>query len=782
MQQAVPVQYFVCTLESAQDEVRLQRRCDWWIFDWPNFDRDWLFGNTYWWIQPPLRQSPLAYHYYSQLTNDLNTQISQAQASCESRRYPGQSTPPPGMRLNVSSRLQQGSRSQARSEKSGERTELSTRLSVGFAPGSGPQPPTPCQPIPRELFECPVDFDYTLYGPANDNFRWELRDAQPLTPDAYFELYGRTLKFNGSNTTQLLGGLHLIIDRVADLRVRFESRQIPPVITGRVDPNQALSYQVSTGNGFFNIAAIVELQHIESGQIHSASIHGPDYAPGQMPGYGWWPDGWAAMSMDANGVIQHHHIDWFYWINTIDPASRGLPGTGTYRLRYILLTYGYRTENRYVSSSVLGSSGDTRMSWQPIGLSHMPSLTTYTPGMTKGIIPPFELTYTRSPILADGIEFDAVFDLKNDTTFRFVVKVGNTFDFALGLIVQASGWQAWVSLLPGETKYLAGAVSISGMANWNAYPLHPQSPYYGWGGNWGSGYISMNNGVCTIPFSLFLTAPNAPETMPAHLPSLQASQRWYWDLASFGPQYEPKWGMIKRYAADGRYDYENNLEPFNLSVGLLKTLNVTTTQPSNSGLIDPASYFATGYNTSTYDGSPWHKRPWPTYSSWSSSAPIMCKGEQRHWDGAQYVWTAVDEISVSLTREMLQQVSAALGVAEHVVMDGDDIRWFQIGPGGSWHNLLWIDRFYTRNGTLINDTAMRAAFQSAISASTGDWPDYRNLVVHPAVRFGSFLDNGGFEMGDYLLGTNGAMTEVSSLSDLALVSSKFLYHISLAFQ
>ena len=65
MQQALPVRYFVCTLESAQDEVRLQRACDWWVFDWPNFDYYWLFGNYLWWIQPPPRQSPLAYLYYS---------------------------------------------------------------------------------------------------------------------------------------------------------------------------------------------------------------------------------------------------------------------------------------------------------------------------------------------------------------------------------------------------------------------------------------------------------------------------------------------------------------------------------------------------------------------------------------------------------------------------------------------------------------------------------------------------------------------------------------------
>jgi hypothetical protein len=785
MKQSVPVNFFVCSWENAQDEVREQRTCDWWVYDWQATDFYWLFGNQYWWIQPQPDHSPLARRYYDQLTGELNNAVSQSVGSCESRRYPSQETPTSGLHLSISSRLDQGGIRRSDSAGGGSSGGVKTQLSVPFSPGSAPPPPPqPCPDVRRELFSNPVDFGYVIHGPGGDNFRWEWRDQQTIPVDPYFELYDRTMKFTGSSGSQFLGSLHLVIDKLADLWVRFEDRPIPASVADRVDPDQPLSYQVSAGGGYFNIAAMIEVFHLESGQFYTTSVHGPDYGIAYLPPYGWWPNGWETMSMDAGGVIRHYNVDWFYWFDTRDPESMGLPTTGTYRMRYILLGYGYRTETRWVTSNALGLGGDNRMSWKSIWLSQMPGFTTYTPGMTNGLIPPFEITYTRSVVLANGIEFDAVFDLKNITTFRFVVKVTNNHDFALGVIVQASGWQAWVSLQPGETKYLAGAVSISGMTNWNAYPLHPQSPYYGWNGSWGSSYISMYNGLCSISFSLFLTAPTQPESTPANLPAKKATQRWYWDLASFGPQYEPEWGAIKRYATDGRYDYDYNLSAYNLSAGTLASFNRSITKPAYQALINPASYFVTGYDTSMYDwGSPWHKRPWPTYSGWGGlTAPIMASGERLTWNGSQNVWVYASEISLTFTRAMLQQVAATLGVTEYVVMDGDDIRWFELGPGGAWHNVLWIDRFYTRGGAVVDAAAMRAAFQTVIANNAGSWSNYRNLTVHASVRFGSFLDNGGFEVGDYLLGQNGDMVEVSSLADLGSVSTKFLYHIATTFQ
>lgn len=780
LQQALPIAYFACSWERARDEVQRQRACDWWIFGWPAVDFDWLFGHNKAGQTPLPDHSPLARSYYEQLSAAIQADIAQALSQCEQRHQAAQTDPKPGLRLSVASRLAQGRAVSASAKRPGR---VQTRLSVPFAPNSTP-PPAACPLLRRELFSEPVEFGYTVYGPGDGNFRWEWRDRQAPQLDPHFDLYGRTLRFSGAVLPQFLGQLHLLADRVADLWVRFEPRPLPPEVIARVDPAQPLSYELSPGSGYFGIAAVIELWHLDSGQIGFMSIHGTDHAPGQLSAPGAWPSGWDSMAMDAQGLIRHHGADLPFALWTLDPAALGLPTTGRYRLRYLLLAHGYQTGPRWVSSSVLGLNGDTRMSWKPLNLSHMPGLSSYTPGLTQGAIEPFEIEFVRSAVLASAIEFDAVFDFKHLSTFRFVVKLVNHLDFAVGLVVQAAGWQAWVRLDPGQTRHLAGAVGISGMGNWNAYPLHPQSPHYGWSRNWGGGSISMHNGVCSIPFSLFLTAPNAPDTMPAGLPPLRATQRWYWDPANFGPEDQPVWGAIKRHAEDGRYDYEYQLAPYDLAIGTLKTLRRSITQPPHQALIDPASYFVTGYDTSTVDwGSAWHKRPWPTYLGWGElGAPIMCRGERQRWDSnlQQTVWDYVDLITLALSRSQLQQVATALGITETVVMDGDDIRWFQIGPNGAWHNVLWIDRFYTQAGALVDEAAMRNAFQTLIDSQAGVWPSYRNLSVHPAVRFGSFLDNGGFEVGDYRPGPVGDFVEVTGglgLAALSSLSTRFAYRI-----
>ncbi len=780
---SVSIAYFACTLDDARDEVRQQRICDWWVFDWPDTDYYWLFGNQYWANHPLPDHSPLARHYYDRLTGELDAAISAAYQQCENRHYAIPSGSEEGLRLMLSSRLDGGHAMRAGSARQG----IEARLSVPFAPGSTPPIPIVCPLLQRELFAHPVAFDYTIHSPANSNFRWDLRNPTPLEPEPYFELYGRTLRFSGNVGAQYLGELHLVADRIADLWVHFEQRPIPASVAGRVDARQPLSYQVSPGAGYFGIAAAIELTHLESGQIWSGSVYGADHAPGEMTPYNGWPSAWEPMSIDAGGVIRHQNIDMSFWASTLDPDATGLPGVGTYRLRYILLAYGYQTFDRYVTSTALGSDGDTRLSWKPIQVSHLPALVSYTPGMTDGIIPPFELTYARSAVLANGIEFDAVFDLKNITTFRFVVRLRNTLDFAVGVIVRAAGWQAWVVLQPEELRHLAGGVSVSGMSNSDAYPLHPLSPHYGWQGNWGNGAVSMSDGQATVSFSLLLTAPVQPETVPAGIPALRATWPWVWDPGQVLSDGRPQWAAIKRYAPDGAYDYQDYLdrtERAGVTSGVIRAFDKSTPQPAYQTLINPGAYFVTGYDTSPYDwASPWHKRPWPRFAGWSAlTVPIMCRGEKQNWDGSKIVWIPVDEVPISLTREMVQEVAAHLGVTESVVMDGDDVRWFVPGSDGSWHNVLWIDRFYTRSGTLIGDAAMRAAFQAVLDAHTDTWTGYRNLVVHPSVRFGSFLDNGGFEVGDYFVGPQGDLVEVSSLDDLDAVSTRFLYQIQPDFQ
>lgn len=782
LQQALPIAYFACTWERSRDEVQRQRACDWWIFGWPALDFDWVLGYGKAGQTPLTDHSPLARSYYEQLSAAIQAEIAQTLSQCEQRHQAAQTDPKPGLRLSVASRLAQG-RAVSASDKHPRRVQ--TRLTVPFAPNSTP-PPAACPLLRRELFSEPVEFGYTVYGPGDGNFRWEWRDRQAPQLDPTFELYGRTLRFSGAVLPQFLGQLHLLADRVADLWVRFEPRPLPPEVMARVDPAQPLSYELSPGSGYFGIAAVIELWHLDSGQIGFMSIHGADHAPGQLSAPGAWPGGWDVMAMDAQGLIRHHGADLPFALWTLDPAALGLPTTGRYRLRYLLLAHGYQTGPRWVRSSALGQNADTRMSWKPLSLSHMPGLSTYTPGLTQGAIEPFEIEFVRSPVLADAIEFDAVFDFKHLSTFRFVVKLVNHLDFAVGLVVQASGWQAWVRLEPGQTRHLAGAVSVSGMGNGNAYPLHPQSPHYGWGRNWSSSYIAMANGQCSVPFLVFLTAPSSPESTPANLPALRATQRWTWDLANWGPQHAPLWAAIKKYGPDGRYDYEAVLQPSQPDALAITRLTRSITLPLHQPLIDPASYFVSGEGTSAYDWvSPWHKRPWPGYSGWGAlSMPIMVNAEQRSWDGVQEVWLPVQALSLSLSRAMLQQVAALLGVAEAVQMDGDDLRWFQISASGAWHNLLWIDRFYRPDGQVIDDAAMRAAFEAVIQAhATADppaWPNLRAIVVHPEVRFGSFLDNGGFEVGDYRPGPEGNFVEVTGglgLAALSSLSTRFAYRI-----
>lgn len=746
MKSPLPIKFFACTWQSAQDEVRRRRACDWWIYDWPYVDHQWLFGDGVF--------SPLARRYYDQIDGDLFYAVRQVYIQCESRHYAPQPEPKPGLRLTVSSRLDRGAVTHG---GSAEPSGIEARLSVPFKNGANSSP-TSCPMLRRELFSNPVGFDCTIHGPWNNNIRWEWRDRRPVPSAPYFDLYGRALDFYGNDVPAFLGSLHLVFHRVADLRVRFKPRPIPASAAGRVDPTQPLDYKVIDGTGYFGFAAVIEVTHLESGQIWYQSIHGANHSPGQMNTYSFWPRAWDQMSANADGVIRHYNVSLSYTLNTINPASIGLPTVGTYRMRYILLAYGYDTYDRYVRSDALGLSGDTRMSSKPIRLSHMPSLISYTPGLTSGIIPPFEVTYTCSPVLRDGIEFDAVFDLKNLTTFRFVIKVGNHFDFAVGLVVQAVEWQAWVRLEPGETKYLAGCASISTYRDTShTHPLQGYDHY--------SAY-----------FNLFLTAPDNPETTPANMPAKKATQRWHWDLSGWGPQYEPRWGAIKKYAPDGSYDYDFLLQ----QDSVIKRVDRSITKPSYQPLIDPATYFVTGYQTS-YFVSPWHKRPWPDSSL--DVVPISVNGEERTWNGSEYVWVPV-ETSILLTRAMMQQVAAQLGVTEYVVIDGDDMRWFVPGPTypETFSNVLWIDRFYTLSGALIDDAAMRSAFQTVIDNNAASWPYYRNIVVHPAVRFGSFLGYGSLEVGDCLLGPTGDMVEVGSLADLGSVSTRFLYRIRPEFQ
>ncbi|HMY41074.1 MAG TPA: hypothetical protein PK011_17245, partial [Marinagarivorans sp.] len=70
-----------------------------------------------------------------------------------------------------------------------------------------------------------------------------------------------------------------------------------------------------------------------------------------------------------------------------------------------------------------------------------------------------------------------------------------------------------------------------------------------------------------------------------------------------------------------------------------------------------------------------------------------------------------------------------------------------------------------------------AAFNAMLAHFNDDWPTYyRTLSVHEAVRFGTFLDNGAAEMGDYAVNETGHFLEANNL-DVNAVSTRFLYRI-----
>jgi hypothetical protein len=755
----IPVKFYACSRAKAEQSVRANRRCDQWLTMWPTVDPN---------------RTPLAISYDNQIQAQIESEINDAIASCEQQRLVSEQQSV-GLSIRVSSKLEGSS---AGGSASNSNPSPTAKLSVAFSPGS---PDRPCPMLPRELFTESVGFNYQVYGGANGNMSWMLQDPVQMQSDPYFDLYGRTMRFVGAAGNQYLGQLTLMINKLVDLSVQFTGHPIPSAVASRVNTNQALNYQVSSGSGYFNIAAVFELTHLDSGAMFYQSIHG-DQSPGYLPPWSQWPSAWDAMSPNAQGLIEHGGFTSSSSLIVPDPAYVGLPSDGEYLLRVILLAFGYNTGDRWVTSSAAGQGGDGRMSWQPLFFSHMPSVISYNPGLSEGLMPPFELQYSLGVSLATGIELDAVFDLKYITTFRFVVKLVNHLDFPVGLIVQASGWQAWVLLQPGQTRFLAGATSVSGMNNSNAYPLHPDSPVYGWNRAWGNASVQMDGfGNCKTAFNLYLTAPNQPDTVPANLPQKKAVLRWTSDPGQLTPQVLNRWGAIKLYSPQGQFDYP---VAFPGSVSL-KELRPSITKPEYQSLLNPVGYFQAGYSTPAYDYiTPWYKTPWPIHINLAGflQTPIMVSGEEKVRIGNQDTWVPFSERQLPLPRAMVQQVAAALGVSEYVVMDGDDLRWFELGPGGSWHNLLWIDRFYGAFGNLVDGQGMRTAFQTVINANGGEWSDYRNLVIHPNVRFGTFLDNGASEVGDYLLGPEGTMVEVGSFTDLGTVSSQFKYLIKPQYQ
>ena len=136
------------------------------VCPWPDFysvmndcDRE-----VYQWIEQIPWNSRPGYLSSEQqrIANTAYQQQYQQWSSCESGRYAGQTQPEPGLRLAVASRLAGGGIVRDDSASNG----ISARISVPFAPGSTPPPPTPCPSIPFHFLN-KVDKMGINYYPQN---------------------------------------------------------------------------------------------------------------------------------------------------------------------------------------------------------------------------------------------------------------------------------------------------------------------------------------------------------------------------------------------------------------------------------------------------------------------------------------------------------------------------------------------------------------------------------------------------------------------------------------
>lgn len=770
MQDSVAVKFYVCSWERAQGQARAERICEHWLSDWLALDRDWLIPNN-----AGEALSPLASAYYAASQSALESRSNELYLACEQGRFVSLPSSSNGLALRIATRLPG-----TKSNHSTIRPEILSKLAVPFQTDGTNEPA--CPPLRLELFSQPVGFDAVFYRAGNQNYAWQWQTQSETSLPPLFALYERRMHFEGGEPSYLAGQLQLVMQQVAELRVQFATRPIPSRAQARVDNEQALDYSVSTGNGYVNIAAALEIRHLESGQRITQSLHGGLLHPAQLPATGEWPSEWREMNMDAEGIIRHGQLAFNFPLYAQHPAELGLPQQGTYQLRVVLLAIGYRTAEHTVRSQALGGISDNRLSRDLLSASYWPALVTYTPGATPGLIPAFEFEYSRC-VLSECLEFEVACDMPNLTCIRFALKLVNKASFALGVIVQAGGWQGWLTLAPNSPRYLGGAVSVSGLSNWRASPLHPASRFYGWNRQWVGSYLRMTPELgCTIEFSLFITASAQPESIPAALPEAQAVQHWHANPDELTLELQPWWGAIKRFTAEAQYDYSGNLSANTPAVGALYRREALISQPPTSTL-DGASYFYSGYATPLLpEISPWHKNPWPNFAPWGEqNAPLMCSGERRVWDGQAFVWQPAEQIEVSLSRALRQGIAVTLGIADAVIIDGRDLNWIYPGPDNELGNELWLARFYTLDNELIDDAAMRAAFQSTLDNNATLWPQLRNLQVHSAVRFGLFMDGGSVEPGQYYLSERGHFEDRSDL-EVSAISTRFLYRIKPEFR
>lgn len=397
------------------------------VCSWPDFyevmsdcDRD-----VYQWIeQIPWSNRPGYLNAELQrIANVAWQQQYQQWSNCEAGRYAGETPLEPGLRLAVASRLSGDRIKRDESATPG----ISTRLTVPFAPGSTPPPPTPCPSIPFHFLHKVDKFGINYYpqntiiefsgqpstywngiGPwegAKVMIAWSLNDGALWNLQNFFRMEARVRS-----------------EKVFDHWASFKaiSNPVPPAnLVARSDPFNLGSLQVQTsvpynwsapegqrGQGWH---MFVEYSHVDSGQswVLEQWLETP---------YGWNPVGLGGYGCDLS----------FYHYLPGDLAFSGeMDGTWIHRICV------YDFKRMPTSVSVLYNSALLEN-----GVSSITPLVTtpYMPGVTQGIVS-VEETVTVRTVGATKASF-RILDIEPVPGFgvRLTIKVVNELHFAACIV------------------------------------------------------------------------------------------------------------------------------------------------------------------------------------------------------------------------------------------------------------------------------------------------------------------------------------------------------------
>lgn len=357
------------------------------------------------------------------IANAAYQQQYQQWSSCESGRYAGQTQPEPGLRLTVASRLAGGGIKHDDSASSG----IAARLTVPFAPGSAPPPPTPCPSIPFHFLH-KVDKMGINYYPQNTVVEFSGQ------PTSYWNGIGpwegaKVMIAWSLNDWSLWNVLNFFrmearvrSPKVFDHWVSFKaiSNPAPPAsLVARSEPFNLGSLQVQTsvpynwnapegqrGQGWH---MFVEYTHVESGQswVMEQWLETP---------YGWNPVGLGGYSADQT----------FYHYLPGDLTVAGeADGTWVHRV----CVYDFKRMPTAVSVLYNGVQVESGVS------SITPLMTTpYVPGVSPGIasvdetVTVYTVGATKASFRILGVEPVPGFGV------RFTIKVVNELHFAACIV------------------------------------------------------------------------------------------------------------------------------------------------------------------------------------------------------------------------------------------------------------------------------------------------------------------------------------------------------------